>query len=112
MAKQTTNPRAEFYDTHRLIGRLMQFPPFSIDEELRTQIERESIAAIESLDGTEVDAEWNAVHNPLLEKYADDFEEASMWSARTAGKASEAQELALALEGKTPEEIQTYKFLQ
>lgn len=111
MAKMNNNPRSEFYETHNLIGRLMQFPPFSVDDTLRTAVERESIDAIEALDGSEVDDDWNSVHNELLKKYASDFEEASMWSARTGGKASEAQELALAIDGKTPEEIQTYKFL-
>jgi hypothetical protein len=109
MAKKENDPRAEFYETHSLIGRLMSFPPFSVDQDLRRTIERESIAAIEALRGSDIDSEWNSAHNPLLKKY---FEEASMWSARTSGNASEAQELALAIEGKSPEEIQTYKFLQ
>ena len=112
MAKQANDPRAEFYETHNLIGRLMSFPPFSVDQDLRRTIERESIAAIEGLKGSDIDSEWNSVHNLLLKKYANDFEEASMWSARTGGNSSEAQDLALAIEGKSPEEIQTYKFLQ
>lgn len=112
MASKTGHPRDEFYATHKMLGEMLMFPPFSVDLDLRNAVRNESIAAIEALNGSEIDEEWNSVHNPLLKKYADDFEEASMWSARTAGNAGMAQELALALEGKTPEEIQTYKFLQ
>lgn len=105
-------PRAEFYETHALIGQLVKFPPFSTDPDLAIELRKETVAAIEALNGSDIDSEWNAVHNPILQKYADEFGEASLWSARTGGNVSEAQELALALEGKTPEEIQTYKFLQ
>jgi len=109
---QKVDPREEFHLAHNLIGLLMTFPPFSIDQDMRKQFQNESVLAIESLvQSSASDSEWNSVHDTLMEKYATELEEASLWNARSSGDTEEAKKLALALEGKTPEEIKTYLFL-
>jgi hypothetical protein len=109
---QKIDPREEFYLAHDLIGTLVQFPPFSIDQDMRRQFQKEMTQAIEGLiQSNASDSEWNAAHNPLMEKYATELEEASLWNARSGRDSEEAKKLALALEGKTPEEINTYLFL-
>jgi hypothetical protein len=109
---QKVDPREEFHLAHNLVGLLMTFPPFSIDQDMRKQFQSESVEAIEGLiESNASDSEWNSVHNPLMEKYATELEEASLWNARSGGNTEEAKKLALALEGKTPEEIKTYLFL-
>lgn len=109
--KYKNNPREEFYLAHELMGILMRFPPFSIDHDLAYGFQRETISAIEALGADSPDSEWNSVHNQAMEKYATELEEASLWNARSGGNSQEAIKLALALEGKTPEEINTYLFL-
>lgn len=107
-----SDPREEFNLAHNLIGLLVQFPPFSIDQDMRQQFQGEMSQAINALIEAESgDSEWNSAHNPLMEKYATELEEASLWNARSGGDSEEAKKLALALEGKTPEEINTYLFL-
>jgi len=109
---QKVDPREEFYLAHNLIGLLVKFPPFSIDQDMRRDFQKEMTQAIEVLiQSNASDSEWNSVHDPLMEKYATELEEASLWNARSGGDTEEAKKLALALEGKTPEEIKTYLFL-
>jgi hypothetical protein len=99
-----------FMSQHEMIGTMFQYPPFSTDAELYYEAE----AAL-SLGEDLPDLPFEEIVNmqldkqkDVMQKYGQEFEEASLWMARFPFDADEATDMAMSMDGKSKDEIEIH----
>lgn len=88
----------EFVVKHELFSKLMQYPPFSINPDIRDAV-IDQLEKNGNPDDIEDPAKIAGFYNNIMETFAQDFEEASLWMGRHPLDRSEAARAALELEG-------------
>lgn len=94
-----------FIATHEMISKMTQYPPFSVNPMLREAISDE----ISKLPEFGYPLNYEALgryYEPILQKFATEIEEASLWQSRYPLDKYEAAEAALNLEGLEDWEIE------
>jgi len=99
-----------FMSQHELIGTMFQYPPFSTDAKLYF----EAMNAL-SVGDDLPDLPFEEVINvqldkqkDVMQKYGQQFEEASLWMARFPFDADEAIDMAMSMDGKSKDEIEIH----
>jgi hypothetical protein len=96
-----------FMEQEQMIGTMLRYPPFATNPELY-------FAAIETASGGELPkdksldevVEWQLQKlTDAMQKYAQEFEEASLWMARYPFDSGEAVEMAMSMDGKSDDDI-------
>lgn len=84
--------RSDFGPNHRRLSLAADYPPFSIDDDLR----KEFMKAVQEAGMNDPSKK---PHAPVMEKYAEQIEEAEMYQKRYGSELFEAQKAAAKLEG-------------
>lgn len=99
-----------FMEQEQVMGTMLRYPPFATNPELY-------FSAIETASGGELPkdksldevVEWQLQKlSDTMQKYAQEFEEASLWMVRYPFDSDEAVEMALSMDGKSDDEISIY----
>ena len=90
---------------HELFSKMMQYPPFSIDSNISSAI-IQMLDKKGNPDEIEDPAGIASFYDDIMETFAQDFEEASLWMGRYPLDRSEAARAALELEGVPDWEIE------
>jgi hypothetical protein len=93
-----------FIETHEMLSSMIQYPPFSINVDLRDALESEISKLPEFGYPLNIKA-LETYYSPILAKFATELEEASLWQSRYPFDRREAAEAALQLEGLPDWEI-------
>ena len=97
-------------EQEQIIGTMFRYPPFATNPELY-------FAAIEMVSGGEPPKDKSGAEilelslqrqADTMQKYAQEFEEASLWMVRYPFDSDEAVEMALSMDGKSDDEISIY----
>ena len=83
--------RAKLVETHRELSHLLEFPPFSINSEQRQQFAHEFIHAI--------DDQEDDPYAEVMQKWADEIEEARMYMKRYPNDSEAAKQAAAKIQG-------------
>jgi len=96
---------AKFRSTHEMVSRLIKYPPFSTDTSLWEDIQEE-ISNLPPV-GEPINYDvLNSYYEPILSKFAEQVEEASLWQSRYPLDRYEAAYVALTLDGLSESEIE------
>ncbi len=94
-------------EQEQMMGTMLRYPPFATNPELY-------FAAIEMASGEELPkdksldevVEWQLQkQSDTMQKYAQEFEEASLWMVRFPFDSDEAVEMAMSMDGKSDDDI-------
>jgi hypothetical protein len=97
-------------DQEQMIGTMFRYPPFSTKSDLY-------FAAIKMTGGEEIPdnmsldeaVDWQLQKQAdVMQKYAQEFEEASLWMMRYPLDSDEATEMAMSMDGKSDDDIQIH----
>ena len=97
-------------EQEQVLGTMLRYPPFSTNSELY-------FGAIKTATGGELPenasveevVEWQLQKQAdAMQKYAQQFEEASLWMARYPFDSDEATEMAMSMDGKSDDDIQIH----
>ncbi len=97
-------------EQERVLGTMLRYPPFSTNSELY-------FAAMNMASGGEFPenasveevVEWQLQKQAdVMQKYAQEFEEASLWMVRYPFDSDEATEMAMSMDGASEDDIQIH----
>lgn len=98
------DPTEIFEEYHTMVSSMLGYPPFSVDGNLRSAVQEE-ISKLPEFGEPPNPKILETYYEPVLEKFAMQFEEASLWQSRYPTDREDAARAALEMEGLDDWEI-------